>query len=126
MQERLGALLYLATSTRADIAYAVPLLCRAMSRPTPELIEETDYVLAYLALNPSLGLTYSPSPDELLAHSDASWEVRHSTSGWVVHWQGAAIACGAHANKIAWPYLHARQRSSLSPRRPRMWSTSAS
>ena len=95
MQERLGALLYLATSTRADIAYAVPMLCRAMSRPTPELIEETDHVIAYLALNPGIGITYSPSPDELLGHSDASWEVRHSTSGWVVHWQGAAIAWGS-------------------------------
>eukprot|EP00966_Prymnesium_polylepis_P106575 2467657-Prymnesium_polylepis.1 len=29
LQERLGALLYLATSTRADLAFAVPFLCRA-------------------------------------------------------------------------------------------------
>ena len=95
MQERLGALLYLATSSRADIGYSIPLLCRAMTRPTPELIEETDYVLAYLARTADLGLTFSKSPSSLVGHSDASWEVRHSTSGWVVTWQGAAIAWGS-------------------------------
>jgi hypothetical protein len=57
MQERLGALLYLATSTRADLALVVPLLCRAMSRPTPELLKEVDHVFAYLSRHPSVGLT---------------------------------------------------------------------
>ena len=27
--------------------------------------------------------------------SDASWEIRWSTSGWVVNWQGAAISWGS-------------------------------
>ena len=95
MQERLGALLYLARSTRADVGYAVPYLCRAMSRPTPELLAETDQVLAYLARYPSIGLTYSRSRGELLGHSDASWAVKHSTSGWVITWQGCAIEWGS-------------------------------
>eukprot|EP00966_Prymnesium_polylepis_P310543 7174736-Prymnesium_polylepis.1 len=82
MQERLGALLYLATSTRADLAYVVPLLCRAMSRPTPELLKEADHVFAYLSRHPSVGLTFTPGESELHGFSDASWEVKASTSGW--------------------------------------------
>ena len=94
-QERLGALLYLATSTRADLAFIVPLLCRAMSRPTPELIRETDRVFAYLARHPLVGLTYSATPSDLHGYSDASWETRSSTSGWIVNWQGCAISWGS-------------------------------
>ena len=83
-QERMGALLYLATSTRADLAFVVPMLCRAMSRPTPELMCETDHVLAYLHNHRDVGLTYSTGKSTLSAYSDASWETSSSTSGWVV------------------------------------------
>ena len=39
--------------TRPDIAFPVQYLCRCMQRPTPELIAETDHVIAYLARHPS-------------------------------------------------------------------------
>ena len=94
-QERLGALLYLATSTRADLAYVVPLLCRAMSRPTPDLMHESDLILAYLASHPSIGLTYERRPSKLIGFADASWETKNSTSGWVIFWQGCAITWGS-------------------------------
>jgi hypothetical protein len=94
-QERMGALLYLATSTRADLAFVVPMLCRAMSRPTPELMRETDYVFGYLHNHRDVGLTYSTGDSTMSAYSDASWETRSSTSGWVVFWQGCAVLWGS-------------------------------
>ncbi len=45
-----GALLYAATSTRPDIAYAISMLCRAMSKPTDQLMAAALLrVLAYLS-----------------------------------------------------------------------------
>ena len=47
-QALVGALLYCATNTRPDVAYAVAMLCRAMSCPTEELYESALRVLYYL------------------------------------------------------------------------------
>ena len=94
-QERLGALLYLATSTRADLAFVVPVLCRAMSRPSPDLMREVDLILAYLARHPTTGLTYERRPSKLIGFADASWETKNSTSGWVIFWQGCAVTWGS-------------------------------
>ena len=34
-----------------------------------------------------------------VADSDASWEIKHSTSGWVVLWQSAALSWGSRKQK---------------------------
>lgn len=95
-QQRIGSLMYLTTSTRVDIAYVTHLLARAAARPTPDLMEETDRVFAYLSRHAKVGLTYDKSDVRpLMAFSDASWETRHSTSGWTIMWQGAAISWGS-------------------------------
>eukprot|EP00965_Chrysotila_dentata_P028131 935472-Pleurochrysis_carterae.AAC.1 len=47
-QSLVGALLYCSTQTRPDVAYAVGMLCRAMSCPTPTLLDAAHRVLAYL------------------------------------------------------------------------------
>lgn len=44
-QQRIGALMYLTTSTRVDIAYATHMLARAASRPTEELLRGSRLVL---------------------------------------------------------------------------------
>ena len=94
-QERLGSLMYLCNSSRPDIVYAVHLLCRCMSCPTPGIISELDHIIAYLDRTRSLGLTYTKELSKLRGFSDASWELQHSTSGWVVFWQGAALTWGS-------------------------------
>ena len=58
-------------------------------------MHEIDRVLAYLARHRSVGLTYSPSATKLRGYSDASWEVKHSTSGWVTFWNEAALTWGS-------------------------------
>jgi hypothetical protein len=94
-QQRIGCLMYAATSTRPDIAYPVHQLCKCLQRPTPDLIHETEHLLSYLARHASVGLTYTRERGSLHAFADASWATRYSTSGWVVLWQSAAISWGS-------------------------------
>ena len=86
MQERLGCLMYAATSTRPDIAYAVHQLCKCMHKPTPELLEEADHVLSYLARNASVGLTYAREPTRLAgfaaAEAAAGGEAAEKAAAW--------------------------------------------
>ena len=42
-----------------------------------------------------LGLTYTRDHSRLAGFADASWETRHSTSGWLVQWGSAAISWGS-------------------------------
>eukprot|EP00965_Chrysotila_dentata_P158156 5225327-Pleurochrysis_carterae.AAC.1 len=60
-QSLVGALLYCSTQTRPDVAFAVGMLCRAMSCPTPELLEAARRVLMYLSHHRSIGLTFDKS-----------------------------------------------------------------
>jgi hypothetical protein len=94
-----GALLYAACHTRPDIAYAVGMLSRVLSKPTPELMADAERVLGYLHFHSSIGLRYSPRDSHLRAFSDSDWAVRHSTSGWVVLFQAAAISYGSKKQK---------------------------
>ena len=57
-QSLVGSLLYAATNTRPDIAYAVGMLCRAMGKPTPDLFEAALRVVAYLHHHRHVGLRY--------------------------------------------------------------------
>jgi len=91
-QRRLGCLMYLANSTRPDIAYAVSMHCRNMSSPTPDLLTEIDWVFAYLERNAEVGLTYDATPCEAEGFNDASFEEGRSTSGYNIQWQGAAVS----------------------------------
>lgn len=76
--------------------YITHLLARAAAKPTPQLVADTDRVISYLARHRDVGLTYAARERPCLeAYSDASWEVKNSTSGWVILWQGAAISWGS-------------------------------
>ena len=52
-------------------------------------------MLFYLSRHSELGLHYEGEPNELSASSDASWAVKHSTSGWLVNWMRATISYGS-------------------------------
>ena len=86
-----GSLIYAATQTRPDIAYAVGMLSRVLAKPTPALMEDAERVLTYLYHHRAVGLRYSATPSDPDAFSDASWEAAHSTSGWLIRWQNAAV-----------------------------------
>jgi hypothetical protein len=98
-QTRVGALMYACTGTRPDLAYAVHQHCRVLSRPTPELMAELDYVFSYLSENQGIGIRFTPEDGVLRGTADASWEVRASTSGWIVYWHGAPLCWGSRKQK---------------------------
>ena len=94
-QQLVGALLYCATNTRPDIAFAVGVLCRAMSRPTPILHKAALRVLYYLARHADIGLHYEADPSAIIAYSDSDLGTKHSTTGWDIRWQKATISFGS-------------------------------
>ena len=88
--------MYCCTATRPDLAYAVHQHCRALSRPTPELVAELRITFSYLNQNPSLGLTFEAGRrHELSGYSDSDWAIKNSTSGGVIFWQNALLVWGS-------------------------------
>jgi len=104
-----GCLLYLAVSTRPDIAYASMWLGQFSSNPTRSHFLAAKHVLQYLAGSRLLALEYSatqPStPDSLrgfmhnLGCSDADWASdpgdRWSISGYCFFFQGSLVSWSA-------------------------------
>eukprot|EP00965_Chrysotila_dentata_P036721 1222415-Pleurochrysis_carterae.AAC.1 len=91
-QSLVGALLYCSTQPRPDVAYAVGMLCRAMSCPTLALLKAAHHVLAYLYHHQHVELRYELCFRALRGHSDSDWAARHSTTGWVFTHGLAAIS----------------------------------
>ena len=101
-----GALLFIAITTRPDAQYAAGMLSRCVAYPTPALMLEAERALIYLHSTRSLALTYTggghrdgsfaPTRGPLLddGSSDASFEVNRSTSGWAWRMCGAAVSWG--------------------------------
>ena len=92
-----GALMYLATNTRPDIAQAVGALARHMAKPTEEHWAAAKGVLRYLAGTKEMGLYFGgESALKFEAYSDADWAgdlgTRRSTTGYVFKLNGAAVS----------------------------------
>jgi hypothetical protein len=95
-QELIGCLLYLSGCNRPDIAQAVGVLSRFMSKPTDEHMNAAKQVLKYLLSSHQLGLCFSEGDEKLLGYCDADYagdvDKRKSTSGFVFMMNGAAIS----------------------------------
>lgn len=91
-----GGLLYLATTVRPDIAYAVGELSRYMSCPTVTHWKAAKGVLRYLAGTSRVGITYGADPAVLHGFCDASYgrdvDTRRSTTGYVFTIAGGAVS----------------------------------
>ena len=98
-QSIVGALLYCATHTRPDVAYSVGMLCRCMARCTPAMLTDARRVLAYLNATKHVGLRYVPHARKLYGMTDADWDVRHSTMGYVFMLHSAAISWSSKKQK---------------------------
>jgi len=97
-QGLVGALLYLCTGTRPDIAYAAGRLTRYVSAPTVDHLAAARVVLRYIKGTAALGICYR-SDDELHGYCDADFaadvDTRRSTSGHVFIYNGGAVVWGS-------------------------------
>ena len=95
-------LLYVASQCRPDVALAVSLLTRVQAWPDPTLLKHAERVLIYLVGTASLPLKFACTDAQLHASwsphvglegaSDATFDVAHSTSGYVFTMGNASIS----------------------------------
>lgn len=101
-QEIIGSLLYAATHTRIDIAYATGVLARYSSNPQPHHMDAAIRVLEYLNTHPDKALVFRgdvKSDNHLSmtvqAYSDADWagcvDTRRSTTGTIIMLNGNVV-----------------------------------
>lgn len=88
-RELVGSLMYLAQSTRPDIAYATSKLSQYNSNPGKAHWHQAKHVLRYLRKTRNLGIIYTPeNKRQIQVYCDADWagdiDDRHSYSGVVV------------------------------------------
>ena len=99
-QTIIGGLMFAATCTRPDIAFAVSRLSRYCANPTEAHYAAAKRVLRYLAGTVHSSLTYTGTAaqhPQLIGYSDADWAQdtdakRKSTSGYVFVMCGAAVS----------------------------------
>ena len=97
-RQAVGALMFLMTGTRPDLAYSVGYLSRVLDKPTTDDVIRVKRVFRYLAGTVTRGIVYKPdySPGTLECYSDADFggctTTGRSTSGVVVSHAGGAIS----------------------------------
>lgn len=94
-QEAVGSLLYLAQSTRPDIAFAVSDVSRFNHHHGTAQWRAVKRIFRYLKGTSNAKIRYSKSNAGIIAYSDADWgsetDKRRSCSGYVIKLSGAAI-----------------------------------
>lgn len=103
-RELIGALMYLSTHTRPDIAFAVSTLAQFMQNPGRPHWEAARRILRYLKKTRDYKLTFGKILGDLEGFSDADWGSqthRHSISGYAVILNGGAVAFGSSKQSVA-------------------------
>ncbi|POM77221.1 Integrase catalytic core protein [Phytophthora palmivora] len=100
-REAIGMLMYLATSTRPDLAFALGQLSRFVANPSSKHIGTLKRVLRYLAGTLDYGIKYEKKKNNskelvLQGYCDSDWandpDQRKSTTGFVFTLAGEAVA----------------------------------
>jgi Reverse transcriptase (RNA-dependent DNA polymerase) len=97
-QRAIGSLMYMSTSTRPDIAFAVATISQFMRNPGKAHWEAAKCVLCYLKGTSDFELTLGSTDGGLEAFVDADWALqshRHSISGYVIMLNGGPVAWSA-------------------------------
>jgi len=102
-QRGIGLLMYAATSTRPDIAFAVSILSQFMRNPGPAHWEATKRVMRYLKGTSYYGITLGGLDTGLEAYVDADWVSqahRHSMTGYIVLLADGPVAWSARKQPL--------------------------
>jgi hypothetical protein len=96
-REIIGGVMYLAVSTRPDMAQALNVLARFSEDPQNVHVTAAKHLLAYLKGTTTCGLCFDANqPDNLLGYADADFagdlDGRKSTSGYIFTMCGGPIA----------------------------------
>ena len=97
-QKLIGCLTYVPTATRPDLASAVGILSKYLSRPSNEHWKGAKRVLRYIKGTINYGLIFDGRSTRcsLIGYSDADWandvDTRRSTSGYVFQINGSTIS----------------------------------
>ena len=95
-QSAVGSLMYAMLGTRPDIAFAVSVVSRYASNPTPVHWTAVKRIFRYLRHSLDLRLTFSGPLKPLAGYTDADWagdkDTRRSTSGYLFNIGSAAIS----------------------------------
>jgi hypothetical protein len=101
----IGSLIYLMTSTRPDICYAVGILSRFMSNPLELHWRYLKRVLRYIKFTIDYGLIYKSTKEaNLIGYTDSDYannlEDRKSTSGYMFKYGNCLISWNSAKQKI--------------------------
>ena len=92
----IGSLMYLASATRPDIAFAVSKLSRFVSKPGDDHWHALERVMRYLKGTSSYGIHYTGDPAVLEGYSDSNWisdaDELKATSGYIFTHGGGAVS----------------------------------
>ncbi|KAL7290555.1 hypothetical protein TKK_0015322 [Trichogramma kaykai] len=95
----IGSLMYLATVTRPDIAYAVNYLSRKQVAPSEEDWKDVKRIFRYLQGTRDVGLIYKANNENMYCHTNSSFRDHQdstSTSVYVIKLFGDAISWRSH------------------------------
>lgn len=103
-REGVGMCMYIAVTTRPDIAYAVHRLAQYMSNPGRPHWEALKRLVRYLMGTRESWLTYGSDTSGLAGYTDADWgssdDTRHSVCGYVYTFDGGAISWSAKKQNV--------------------------
>jgi hypothetical protein len=102
-QRGIGSLMYAATSTRPDIAFAVSILSQFMRNPARTHWEAAKDVIRYLKGTATVRLTLGAEAQGLEAYVDSDWASqphRHSMSGYAVLLHGTPVAWSSRKQSL--------------------------
>ena len=95
----IGKLLYLATCTRPDTAYAVSYLSKFSACPSTQHWDALKHLIKYIKGTKNLRLTYNGNMTDMTGYSDSDFagdiNTRKSTSGYAFIISGAATVWGS-------------------------------
>ncbi|KAF8072704.1 Retrovirus-related Pol polyprotein from transposon TNT 1-94 [Scenedesmus sp. PABB004] len=98
----IGSIMYLAISTRPDIAYTVGLLSRFMAKPTTAHWEAARSTLRYLSGTADVGITYAGPDQHLVGFTDSDYAAKRQPTVAASTTEAEYLAAAAAVKEALW------------------------